>query len=237
VPFPAETVQLFYQIAVTGFRDIGVVPEPRVAFEMTLLRMLAFAPDDHHARHTPALAQAGADVAVTQRATSGAEPAPGRAGPVAVAPGPGAPGSGAVAPVSCTAAPGTDDWYALVERLDLAGIARSLAEHCVVAAAQGDAWTLQLDGAHDTLLNDGSRAAIERALGKALARQVSLTITSGVPATETPAARRQRVQHENQARAESAFQADPTVRQLLTEFDGRLESVRPVAADSGGGHR
>ncbi|WP_045858899.1 DNA polymerase III subunit gamma/tau [Teredinibacter purpureus] len=41
---PAEDVQLFYQTALIGRRDINLAPEPRSGFEMTLLRMLAFKP-------------------------------------------------------------------------------------------------------------------------------------------------------------------------------------------------
>jgi DNA polymerase-3 subunit gamma/tau len=40
----AEDAQLFYQIALNGKRDIGLAPDPRGGFEMTLLRMLAFRP-------------------------------------------------------------------------------------------------------------------------------------------------------------------------------------------------
>ncbi|PWG63709.1 DNA polymerase III subunit gamma/tau [Sediminicurvatus halobius] len=39
-----EAVQLFYQIALTGRRDLPLAPDPRTGFEMTLLRMLAFEP-------------------------------------------------------------------------------------------------------------------------------------------------------------------------------------------------
>jgi DNA polymerase-3 subunit gamma/tau len=40
-----EDVQLYYQIALAGRRDLPVAPEPRLGFEMTLLRMLAFRPE------------------------------------------------------------------------------------------------------------------------------------------------------------------------------------------------
>ena len=40
----AEDVQLFYQTALVGRRDLHLSPEPRSGFEMTLLRMLAFKP-------------------------------------------------------------------------------------------------------------------------------------------------------------------------------------------------
>ncbi|MGH8277564.1 MAG: DNA polymerase III subunit gamma/tau, partial [Steroidobacteraceae bacterium] len=39
-----EDVQLFYQTAITGRRDLALAPDPRTGFEMTLLRMIAFRP-------------------------------------------------------------------------------------------------------------------------------------------------------------------------------------------------
>ncbi len=39
-----EDTQLFYQTAITGRRDLHLASEPRVGFEMTLLRMLVFKP-------------------------------------------------------------------------------------------------------------------------------------------------------------------------------------------------
>jgi len=41
----AEDAQLFYQTALTGRRDLEITPDARMGFEMTLLRMLAFAPE------------------------------------------------------------------------------------------------------------------------------------------------------------------------------------------------
>src|ERR1700678_3043428 len=53
-----EDVQLYYQIALGGRRDLAMAPEPRAGFEMTLLRMLAFRPesvatDDHASGRAP----------------------------------------------------------------------------------------------------------------------------------------------------------------------------------------
>ncbi len=53
-----EAVQLYYQIALTGYRDIRVGPDPKTVFEMTLLRMLAFAPDASSAQSVPPAAPA-----------------------------------------------------------------------------------------------------------------------------------------------------------------------------------
>jgi DNA polymerase-3 subunit gamma/tau len=40
----AEDVQLYYQLALNGRRDLPLAPDPRSGFEMVLLRMLAFKP-------------------------------------------------------------------------------------------------------------------------------------------------------------------------------------------------
>ena len=42
----AEQVQLFYQIALMGKRDLNLAPDRKMGFEMTLIRMLAFEIDD-----------------------------------------------------------------------------------------------------------------------------------------------------------------------------------------------
>ena len=41
---PGADVQLFYQVAILGRRDLHLAPDPRSGAEMTLLRMLAFRP-------------------------------------------------------------------------------------------------------------------------------------------------------------------------------------------------
>ena len=43
--FSAETLQLFYQICLTGKRDLPLAPDTRTGFEMLMLRLLAFKPD------------------------------------------------------------------------------------------------------------------------------------------------------------------------------------------------
>jgi DNA polymerase-3 subunit gamma/tau len=81
-----EDVQLFYQTAITGRRDLGLAPDPRAGFEMTLLRMIAFRPlgQAEQARGaappTGAAAAAGGSAAAA-RAAAAAAAAGGRGGP------------------------------------------------------------------------------------------------------------------------------------------------------------
>ena len=70
-----EEVQLLYQIAITGRRDLGMAPNPRAGFEMTLLRMLAFRP-----------AEGAGERAALPAAPASARPAPAPRGAAAVAP-------------------------------------------------------------------------------------------------------------------------------------------------------
>jgi len=42
--FSPEDLQLYYQTAIIGRRDLALAPDPRTGFEMTLLRMIAFRP-------------------------------------------------------------------------------------------------------------------------------------------------------------------------------------------------
>ncbi|WP_159561843.1 DNA polymerase III subunit gamma/tau, partial [Alcanivorax sp. S71-1-4] len=63
--FQAEQLQLFYDIAVRGRRDLSDVPDARAGLEMILLRMLVFRPD-------------GVLAGGTDPAKKPAEPVPGR---------------------------------------------------------------------------------------------------------------------------------------------------------------
>ncbi|MFP7725107.1 DNA polymerase III subunit gamma/tau [Lysobacter sp. D1-1-M9] len=57
-----EVVQLWYQMAINGRRDIPLAPSPRAGFEMSVLRMLAFRPagnDEAAAASPPAARAAG----------------------------------------------------------------------------------------------------------------------------------------------------------------------------------
>ncbi len=65
-----ELVQLWYQMALNGRRDLGHAPSPRSGFEMSLLRMLAFRPEP--------VATIGASISssATATATAAAKPKP-----------------------------------------------------------------------------------------------------------------------------------------------------------------
>jgi DNA polymerase-3 subunit gamma/tau len=74
-----EDAQLWYQFALLGRRDLPLAPDPRVALEMTVLRMLAFQPTGPGADRPAAAAGAGAAgprAALARAKTPAAAPAP-----------------------------------------------------------------------------------------------------------------------------------------------------------------
>jgi DNA polymerase III subunit gamma/tau len=55
-----EDIQLYYQTAIIGRRDLALAPDPRTGFEMTLLRMIAFRPADDALTQVPSRAATNA---------------------------------------------------------------------------------------------------------------------------------------------------------------------------------
>ncbi len=215
-----ETVQLFYQIALLGLRDLALAPDPRCGFEMVMLRLLAFEPLEP-TRVEPVMAPNAAqsqpanerDRARRKRAIELPRDLP-RNGPAAAA----------RAPLL------GDDWYATVRDIELSGVARMIVENAYPLERNGDRWVLCLDAAHDTLLNDAQTRAVERALGAYIGRPQSVTLISGQPSAETPAARNVRETRERHEQAVAELRDDATVRSLVSEFGAelKLDSVRPL---------
>jgi DNA polymerase-3 subunit gamma/tau len=83
---PAELVQLWYQMAIHGARDLALAPTPRVGFEMALLRMLAFKPMP--AGDAPGPGPRGGERAPDAARPPSAEPSRSVAVPVVDAPAP-----------------------------------------------------------------------------------------------------------------------------------------------------
>ena len=71
-----EVVQLWYQMALNGRRDVGLAPSPRAGFEMTVLRMLAFRPAEGGAAAPAAGSGNRASGPAAARAALGAQAVP-----------------------------------------------------------------------------------------------------------------------------------------------------------------
>ncbi len=215
----AEDVQLYYQTAVIGRRDLALAPDPRSGFQMTLLRMLAFRPAGE-AVQPPAAAPAaasGTGAAPAQRPPSG--PAAGASAPE---PAPLAAAAGASEPSA---------WAAIVSQLELSGASRQLASHCVLIQRQGALVRLGLDPRHQLVRTAATEDKLAQALSRYFGESVRLEFRpTAAGGEETPALLARRASEAELAAARRAFDEDPGVRGLRERFGASVlpESVRPV---------
>ena len=214
----AETVQLYYQIALNGRRDLPYAPDEFSGFCMTLLRMLAFAPgSDNDA----------------PRAVSAARPVPERAKPA-----PGAPVT-APAPPAPSVAPlhvrepsprAAWDWLAVVAELRLGGMAKMLADHCELVSQAEDAVTLRVGEAHKHLLDRAYQDKLVSTLRDKYGATLQVTFEVGAAAEQTPQQVRTRIKEARQAEAVAAIESDPFVRELVDQFGGQIDAstIQPL---------
>ena len=238
--FDAEEVQLYYQIVLVGLRDIEIAPDPRSGFEMTLLRMLAFAPKPDSSvpprlRQTPADGKEEGAEAPRSVDTDNDAPVAGSESALESTPSASTAETSVASIESVQAAPEgfvadaqlLTQWYEWVEQINVMGVAKMIAEHAVLKSLQLPSVELVLSDQHDTLLNEAQRSALGRALAELLGEQVELVVSTAPIASETPNERKARLQQERQSDAEAALQQDSTVQSLLSEFGGKIEAVRP----------
>lgn len=222
-----EDVQLFYQIAILGRRDLALAPDGRGGFEMTLLRMLAFQPDGRTNSSQPGLAQAApaSSAPASTRASTAARPAV----PVAREPAAASEAS-KTAPAAVSPAWREPDWIAVVEALDLKGAARQLALNCAYQRREGNTLHFTLAPAHGQLATERTVAHLQEALSAFYREPLKVKIQTAGTVPETPAQRDARRQAQRLEEAREAIARDPNVQALQETFGARVEpdSIRPV---------
>jgi DNA polymerase-3 subunit gamma/tau len=219
----AEEVQLFYQIAIAGRRDLPMAPTPRAGFEMSLLRMLAFRP----ARAGELPASAPAPIASkVPTPTPAARSFESRSTPAQNAP---VPQSVQSVNSGTAANASVDEWSALIDSAGLRGPAGQLARHAALIGIEGDVVRLALKAAHEHFSSPLLIAQMEERLSTTLGRAIRVRFDKAV-AADTPAEAAVRERSTRQSAAERSLGEDTAVQALIRDFDGRIvpASVKPV---------
>jgi DNA polymerase-3 subunit gamma/tau len=209
-----EDVQLYYQIALNGRRDIPLAPEPRTGFEMVLLRMLAFRPAEAatprpEAAPVPEAAPAPRESPASRPVVTGdrqrqaggvAEPVPG------------------------------DDWAGVVARLELKGMARELAANCSLLEREGNKLVLGIAPSHARIRSQVREQRLQEALEQLWGHPVQLRIEERDDAAETPAQRRDRAQADRLRQARASIENDANIRAMVETFGAEIvpDSVEPL---------
>ncbi|TFW71782.1 DNA polymerase III, subunit gamma and tau [Methylotenera oryzisoli] len=230
-----ETLQLYYQIALLGRRDIGLAPDEFAGFTMSLLRMLAFTPSENSAQKAkttnpvnnvrPIASTAPAETPKPEAVTVA------EAVPVA-----------SIAVDTTDSAPITDttdsprtgstsfngNWRALVDALKL-GLARELAKHCELVAYDADSISLSVPESQKHLVSANYQEKLTTAITQHFDRKIRLQFSIGGTGN-TPAKQISQEKAQAQANAENAIEEDSFVQALIDDFGATIipNSIKPI---------
>ncbi len=249
-----ETLQLYYQIALLGRRDIGLAPDEFAGFTMSLLRMLAFTPNasvaqnDNSTQKSP-LRQANASLASAIKPQIAAP-----VEPVAIqentaqqkAPAEYAT-SNDMMPEHTEARSATTEfsaenntaktnsnsqfngnWRGLLEELKL-GLVRTLAQHCELISYDENSISLSVPEAQKHLLLPNYQEKLASAISQYFDKKIKLQFSIGGTGN-TPAKQISQEKAHAQANAESAIEDDSFVQSLINDFGAQIipNSIKPI---------
>ena len=241
----AEQVQLFYQIALLGRRDIGLAPDEFAGFSMSLLRMLAFMPADlgsaRNEARTPALATPAATAPPAagtaetrikqpqaQHQAAGEKPVmdePARAAEETASSSEEKPAPPAV---DADGPAFNGNWRQLVDQLKL-GLARALAQNCELLSHDRHNFYLSVPEMHKHLLDQSYQEKLRSALTQHFGKTIKLHFEIGGTGN-TPAAQISQEKAEIQSAAETAIREDVFVQALVRDFGAQIipSSIKPI---------
>ncbi len=240
----AEDLQLMYQIALHGRRDLGLAPDEYAGFTMTLLRMLTFFPDevDQAARPAsesaawPGVATAGRNARSfvpektdSRKAGSKTRQSPQMDAPTVARKDPQSQTAVAVK-LAGEAPPEIGDWRSLVNEIKLGGMARMLADHCELRKFESNILELSVPEPHRHLLEPAYSEKLQSALRTRFGKRLRVKIEVGGNGN-TPAAQEDREKKEKLDHAIEAIDTDPFVRDLVENLDAKIidDSIKPVS--------
>lgn len=231
--FSAEDIQLFYQIAIVGRRDLSLAPDEFAGFSMTLLRMLAFTVDrqvnNSKMSNDKPVAQPPKIVSQNPSASEPAAAKPRAPQPELVK----------ARPIGEQKKPVDSqkpviefdgNWLGLISKLKLAGMAGMLAQHSEIKSFKHDAIQLIVPASYKHLIEknfiEKLRSALSNHFGTDIAIQVEIGESSGNTMVEVEAKHAQ----EKQAQAIVSIHQDSFVRTLVENMDARVidSSIRPI---------
>ena len=255
---PAETLQLYYQIALLGRRDIGLAPDEFAGFTMSLLRMLAFTPNEvkSHGSNIESSQQKIANKPALNKSTSVSlanTPTPQLVvKPVEVALR--EPDNSVTNTYTLTAdiqtaqtvnepaiensitSTGPDNnpsnfngnWRGLLDELKL-GLVRTLAQHCELVSYDENSISLSVPELQKHLLVPNYQEKLGAAICQYFGKRIKLQFSIGGTGN-TPAKQISQEKAHAQANAESAIEDDSFVQALINDFGASIipNSIKPI---------
>ena len=237
-----DDTQLFWQMAVSGRRDVHLASSARAGLEMILLRMIAFRP----AAVIHAEATTGAPPA--KKPEPPAAPVESRADNLSQVPAStdesasdaDRAGRNETQDVDCLDGSGVvpaeltkEQWPALFEQLRFGGILHNIALHLELSGRADNELHFTIGQSDAALLNERHASQLTQALRQQVDESIVATITVASHDGLTPANRRAALAAARLADAEQAIASDNALHTLMRAFDGEIipGSIRPTAVD------
>jgi DNA polymerase-3 subunit gamma/tau len=244
----AETLQLYYQITLLGRRDIGLAPDEFAGFTMTLLRMLAFTPNEGNKttqKTAPVQSKPLRVAEVKQTVTPIIEVTKTAEKLTILEPKTAHIESDAPEANVEASSRGSDfsrkeshtqfdgDWRKLVEQNLKLGLARALAQNCELVSYDDNSLTLRVAASQKHLAATNYQEKLSIAINEYFGKKIRLNFEINKDASAeimTPAKQIASEKAIVQSGAEAAIMQDTFVQALILNFDASIipNSIKPI---------
>ena len=204
-----EEVQLYYQIALIGKRDLYLSSSPQSGLEMTLLRMLSFRPVEEVAykqENTSIENSAKKPVKKTNKVLEK------RAIPAE------------------NLLENKENWSSLIENLNLQGVTYSLASNCSVNTITENTIILNISKQHEGIATKSAKQKLEKSLQEYFNKDMLVKFEYSAEEFDTPAKEKNRDIAKKLSQAEKRAEEDEVVKALKAKFGAEIVegSVKPI---------
>ena len=200
--FTAESLQLSYQIAINGRKDLDLAPDQYTGFNMTLLRMLAFYPSSQPVASFSAKKKIDPEVNVVKKENN--------------------------LDADSIDHSFNGDWEKLVSSIKI-GIAKSLAQECALVSYQNNNFNLSLNENFSHLNQNNYVDKLEEVLTNYFNKKIKVNISLGND-LKTPSSQKKIESDGLMKTTESAIMDDRFVKQLINDFGAEViaSSIKPI---------
>ncbi len=229
-----ETLQLYYQIALLGRRDIGLAPDEYAGFTMSLLRMLAFSPTEKISVTVPPpvinkLQPVVASAVLAVLAPTASKPEIAQEPEVVQSEVP----SQSLGDRSTNVQTFNGDWRGLVEQNLKLGLARALAQNCEMVSFDDNSITLRVAESNKHLVSTSYQEKLSSAINQHFGKKIKLNVDINGEANAeiiTPAKQTAVEKATIQSSAEAAIMNDGFVQSLMNDFGATIipNSIKPI---------
>lgn len=206
----ASMVQLFYEMALQGRKTLPFAPEPKIGFNMTILRMLSFRPV-HIADH-----ENSQDIPVKAKLSKTlAEPEPQQIASAPTAP--------AISPAEKVA---LENWEVLLNTLPLTGMLKQIVKNTVFDRFDGHTLFLKMEKAHQLLFNDNAKNKFIEALQAYYGQAFSLQIIGSETSVASPAVKAEEARQAQNMQLQEKLASDTNIDFIKNNFNAKIASVQ-----------